>query len=391
VQWIGDVAHQDEVLALANEVVASPRAGVNPRTEADFLWHAAMRYLIHGDRARFHELTEEVAALAEHTQEPGVLLRPLVQVVIEQTLDGDLENALESTQSLIHRADEMGIGMLGRVQAYSWSLPIRLYLGALDDRAATDFNEKSWREQIINLPTYAMRGDTARAEEVLEQFMARLPPTNAHDATNVTWLVLALEGAILLVDRTSAEVLRQRLAPSARLGGEPHAFSIVGRLFGDAARVCGDPKAARVYYERALGVADSMQHRPEIALLHLNLAKLLPRAEAEAHLDRATPALESTRMRPALEHALALRSIVAGDPLTAREREVAALLASGFSNRAIAERLVITEGTAEVHVKHIMNKLGLTSRTQVAVWASKHGIVSVGSLSSASPPTQSIR
>ena len=50
---------------------------------------------------------------------------------------------------------------------------------------------------------------------------------------------------------------------------------------------------------------------------------------------------------------------------------------AGRSNRAIADCLVITEGTAEVHVKHIMNKLGLTSRTQVAVWATRRGLVSV--------------
>lgn len=55
-------------------------------------------------------------------------------------------------------------------------------------------------------------------------------------------------------------------------------------------------------------------------------------------------------------------------PLTAREREIAALVADGLSNREIARRLVITERTAENHVSHIMDKLGLASRTQVASW-----------------------
>jgi non-specific serine/threonine protein kinase len=58
--------------------------------------------------------------------------------------------------------------------------------------------------------------------------------------------------------------------------------------------------------------------------------------------------------------------------LTAREREVASLLASGLSNRAVAERLVISESTAEVHVRHILSKLGFTSRAQVAAWAAQH-------------------
>ena len=60
--------------------------------------------------------------------------------------------------------------------------------------------------------------------------------------------------------------------------------------------------------------------------------------------------------------------------LTGREYEVAALLGGGLTNRDIAEALVITEGTAEVHVKHILSKLGLKSRHQVAVWAAEHGL-----------------
>ena len=60
--------------------------------------------------------------------------------------------------------------------------------------------------------------------------------------------------------------------------------------------------------------------------------------------------------------------------LTAREREVARLLASGSSNRDISAALVISEGTAEVHVKHILSKLGFRSRSQAAVWAAEHGL-----------------
>jgi DNA-binding NarL/FixJ family response regulator len=54
--------------------------------------------------------------------------------------------------------------------------------------------------------------------------------------------------------------------------------------------------------------------------------------------------------------------------LTTREREVAALIAQGLSNRDIAERLVISARTAETHVQHIMVKLGLTARAQIAAW-----------------------
>ncbi|HXP55310.1 MAG TPA: helix-turn-helix transcriptional regulator, partial [Streptosporangiaceae bacterium] len=56
------------------------------------------------------------------------------------------------------------------------------------------------------------------------------------------------------------------------------------------------------------------------------------------------------------------------DPLTPREREVVALIARGYTNKAIADELVITPATAARHVANILNKLGFTSRTQVAWW-----------------------
>lgn len=56
-------------------------------------------------------------------------------------------------------------------------------------------------------------------------------------------------------------------------------------------------------------------------------------------------------------------------PLTAREQEVVALIVNGYTNRQIAEALVVAEPTAVRHVANILNKLKLSSRAQVAVWA----------------------
>jgi non-specific serine/threonine protein kinase len=59
-------------------------------------------------------------------------------------------------------------------------------------------------------------------------------------------------------------------------------------------------------------------------------------------------------------------------PLTAREQEVARLVASGMANRQIASKLVVTPATAAKHVEHIREKLGLTSRMQIATWVLEH-------------------
>lgn len=58
--------------------------------------------------------------------------------------------------------------------------------------------------------------------------------------------------------------------------------------------------------------------------------------------------------------------------LTARELDVLRLLADGQPNKAIAATLGITERTARTHVSRILAKLGLSSRTQAALWAARH-------------------
>jgi len=60
--------------------------------------------------------------------------------------------------------------------------------------------------------------------------------------------------------------------------------------------------------------------------------------------------------------------------LTGREREVAAMIAQGKSNREIADKLVVSERTVESHVGNILFKLGFTSRAQVAAWVVEVGL-----------------
>ena len=74
---------------------------------------------------------------------------------------------------------------------------------------------------------------------------------------------------------------------------------------------------------------------------------------------------------------LAILAFVDGSstsPLTAREAEVATLVADGLTNAEIAARLGVAVKTVDAHVEHIRNKLSVRSRTQIGVWASERGL-----------------
>ena len=62
-------------------------------------------------------------------------------------------------------------------------------------------------------------------------------------------------------------------------------------------------------------------------------------------------------------------------PLSARELEVAGLVAEGLTNRGIAQRLHLSERTAENHIKNILDKLGLRKRAELVHYAQTHGLL----------------
>lgn len=72
----------------------------------------------------------------------------------------------------------------------------------------------------------------------------------------------------------------------------------------------------------------------------------------------------------------AVRATALPEPLTERETEVLRLLAQGHSNKDIARHLQIVEDTVKTHVKHILAKLGVQSRTQAVLCAMRLGLVS---------------
>jgi DNA-binding NarL/FixJ family response regulator len=76
----------------------------------------------------------------------------------------------------------------------------------------------------------------------------------------------------------------------------------------------------------------------------------------------------ATRLLEAANH-LRTEPATGGEALSDREWEVAMLVARGLSNRQIAADLIVSERTVDTHVSHILHKLSLVSRAQVAAWA----------------------
>jgi DNA-binding NarL/FixJ family response regulator len=97
-------------------------------------------------------------------------------------------------------------------------------------------------------------------------------------------------------------------------------------------------------------------------------------AAGEVHLDPAIAGIVARRMRAGNADTAARQAADGVASLTQRERDVLACVAQGLPNRAVADRLGITERTARTHVSNILAKLGLSSRTQAALFAVQNGL-----------------
>jgi two-component system, NarL family, response regulator LiaR len=89
---------------------------------------------------------------------------------------------------------------------------------------------------------------------------------------------------------------------------------------------------------------------------------------------------------PAQAVARMVRLVSGNDVLSHRQTEILRLVARGLPNKLVARELGITESTVKTHVGSILSKLGLDSRTQLALYAARTGLVALHNLSNGTFP-----
>jgi predicted ATPase/DNA-binding CsgD family transcriptional regulator len=183
--------------------------------------------------------------------------------------------------------------------------------------------------------------------------------------------------------RRAARLLGESLVLFGELGVRQGTAACLERLAAvlcsadrplDATRLLGAAEALR----EAIGAPLPARDRREVGRI-VAMARGLVRPAAFRTAWRAGRLLS---LDQAFADASLLAASIAADapppdagPLSGREREVAALVAEGLTNRQIAERLVISERTADRHVSNILAKLGATTRAQIAaIWTSRTSV-----------------
>ncbi|WP_329056991.1 ATP-binding protein [Amycolatopsis sp. NBC_01488] len=236
-------------------------------------------------------------------------------------------------------------------------------------------------------PIYALylarRGDFERAGLIMRR-------SEGPDAFPQPALLPALatraELAAMLGEPDIAADMAARLRPAADLfvtGGAGTVTNVgsVRTYLGIAQAACG--RLDEAVREIRLGITanDTAGLAPYAALARFELAQVLARRRRPGDLEAAaalcataTASAAQLGMAPLRHRADEFAATLRGDApagLTPREAEVAGHVAQGLTNKQVAALMHISERTAESHVQHILAKLGLANRTQIAAWSAQ--------------------
>ena len=183
-------------------------------------------------------------------------------------------------------------------------------------------------------------------------------------------------------DVAAARAAVDELDEIAAAFDSPYLRAVVGYARGCVLLAADDAGAACVALRRAWVAWHELEAPYEAARVRLLMARacrqLGDHDTAEMELDAARRVFEQLGAAPALEHVRELMDRAAPPAvggLTPREVEVLRLVATGATNREVADGLVISDKTVARHVSNIFTKLGLSSRAAATAYAYEHDLV----------------
>ena len=219
----------------------------------------------------------------------------------------------------------------------------------------------------------------------------------AESAVAAARVMLVDDHAIVRRGLRSILELEPDIAVVAEAGGRGEALSLLDRVHPDV--ILLDLKLSADHDAEGLELcSEILARRPDSRVVILstfldeNLLNQALRRGAKAYVLKEVDVVELVRIIRAVSRgesgfdsrsAEMMRALVAHDAddarsdLTAREREVIALLAHGLTNREIGTRMFVSESTAKFHVHNAMRKLGVRRRAEVAYAAGKLGLPDV--------------
>jgi len=357
--------HVSEGQDRLRKVLTRPEATGRTAARAKALNVAGFLQGVVDNQTEARPLLEEALAIGRELRDLGSMATSLRFLGSMATNQGDYVAAQSFLEEGLKIWRQLGPAALHDT---AWSL---IYLGDLAlvqgkyEQAQTLYGESAALLSTVVDKNYLVDPFRRMAHVALHQGDWQKATLLCKESLNLSLQVGHKPGiAACLAGSAEIAAARGRTTHAAQL------FGAVGILLDDVATLL--LPADRAEYHR--NVASTRAQLGEAAFEAAwteGRAMTLEQAIASAFTELETIGQEET-IAPSLTPLQAAKEQF--DGLTARERQVAALVAQGKSNREIADILVVSERTAAAHVGNILSKLEFASRTQIARWAIEKGL-----------------
>ena len=379
--------HYSEASAWLERLLALPDSATAAAAHANALIAYAQVVLLLGNFGRAQ--TYAHAALEQHRAHGdargiGLALKVLGNVALQQ---GDLTRAAALHTDALRRLEEAGsrVDVISLTQLVVVACELgdtvraRQLIAQVEEIGQARGSSYAHAGAILEKAMVAaIEGDTVAASGLLEQ--ALLLARRTRDQQMLV-IILTRLGHVRLDQRQRAAALAAfaEAVQLARASGERirlvRALEGVARGLAETKADAAVRLAAATDSQRlSLGVVPWPSERRCLGEWLMQARRALGPSDYQRAWDDGHVAT--------LEQAVGLAEALTGaesaaspSGLTSREEEVAALLARGLTNKQVAAALVVSPATVRSHVEHILIKLDLRSRAQVAVWATQHGLL----------------